>query len=459
MHLKPHYGYENKTVFFYFLTISGVIHLIFIFSTSGLSHFLRPAFNLSDYASNKNNYVIEIDLKSDRQEEERLVNDEMLNEEEKDKEAEEELPEEQRQLFVDTPENAVDEDPRADTNKIGEKGSIAKDMYSGEDSTNDKPRLESNADLPGKVPEELASAVSQESGLPAEAVYREPVEENGKEAAQAPDTEEAVDTLSEVSNSGDRPEDNEVERLDKVQEEAIVQDDKIEGVEDRGFQSMESVDTGRKVDIEAIEPVTPESEVAASDSEQLEQTEFEVDEEGREAEKKAERVEEYTKTASIPKAMMKEIVEGRKESVVNKAQNNFKAPAPQTNYIPEGDDTPFFEDNISNAPIKGAESFNIKKHEYAPYYKHIKDKIRLYWLLQYGTDASINQITNDYKPIVVTFKALSTGRITDVIIKDSAGNELLASKIQISIQNTILDKFPEYIKEKFINVKFSYYFF
>ncbi len=79
--------------------------------------------------------------------------------------------------------------------------------------------------------------------------------------------------------------------------------------------------------------------------------------------------------------------------------------------------------------------------------------------MQYGTDASINQETDYFKPVIVTFKALSSGIITNVKIVDSAGNELLASKIQASIQNTPLDKFPEYIDEKHINVKFSYYFF
>ncbi len=182
-----------------------------------------------------------------------------------------------------------------------------------------------------------------------------------------------------------------------------------------------------------------------------------VAEEG--TEKITEPVEEYTKTASIPKAMMKEIIEGSKESIANKVQNNTTATVPQANNIPAGDDVPFFQDNISNSSITGTESFNIKKHEYAPYYKHIKDKIRLYWLLQYGTDASINQATDDFKPVIVIFKALPSGKITDVKIADSAGNELLASKIQTSIQNTILDKFPEYIDEKHINVKFSYYFF
>jgi hypothetical protein len=39
-------------------------------------------------------------------------------------------------------------------------------MYAGEDNVNDKPRLESDVDFPGEVPEELASAAFQESGLP-----------------------------------------------------------------------------------------------------------------------------------------------------------------------------------------------------------------------------------------------------------------------------------------------------
>ena len=68
------------------------------------------------------------------------------DEEELKEEAEadnEDFPEEKRQLFVDTPENAIDEEPQADTNKIGEKGSIARDMYTGEDNVNDKPQRKS----------------------------------------------------------------------------------------------------------------------------------------------------------------------------------------------------------------------------------------------------------------------------------------------------------------------------
>ncbi len=140
MHLKPYFVYENKTVFIYFLTISGIIHLIFVFSFSSLSHLLKPSFSFSDNASKKRNYVIEIDLGSEKEKEESIQDEEELQEEvESDKE---DLPEEKRQLFVDTPENAIDEEPQTDTNKIGEKGSIARDMYTGGDNVNDKPRLE-----------------------------------------------------------------------------------------------------------------------------------------------------------------------------------------------------------------------------------------------------------------------------------------------------------------------------
>ncbi len=441
MYSKPHFVYENKTVFIYFLTISGIIHLIFVFSTSSLSHLLKPSFNFSDDASKKRNYVIEIDLGPEKEKEENIQNEKELKEEvEADNE---DFPEEKRQLFVDTPENAVDEETQADTNKIGEKGSIARDMYTGEDNVNDKPRLESDVDFPGEVPEELASAAFQESGLPIDASYGESSEVVPEEITQPVVVEETVDSLPEVpevSDGEELPVDNETESFEKMQNKLVVQD----------------IEAG---DIDKIESAMLESDVVITETELSESMEDEVAVVEEETEKIIEPVEEYTETASIPKDMMKEIIEGNKESIANKVQNNITASEPQTNNIPAGDDAPFFEDKISNSAITGTESFNIKKHEYSPYYKHIKDKIRLYWLLQFGTDASINQETNDFKPVVVTFKALPSGKITDVKIVDSAGNELLASKVQSSIQNTPLDKFPEYIDEKYINVRFSYYFF
>ncbi len=435
---KLYFNTENKTILAYFLAISCLLHLILIFSSSSLSHFLTPEFNLSDYASKKDNYVIEIEFESGKEEEKSIEDEEELKEEE---ETEEDIPKEKRQLFVDTADKAIDEEPQADTERVGEKGSIARDMYAGEDNVNDEPRLESDADLPGDAPDDLASAELQESGLPIEATYGEPVEEVVEEEAQPLVEEEIADSSSDVDESEMPPVNNEVEAVNEMQDEPVVKD------------------AGPQIeDIDKIATAL-ESDVVILETESFENKETEADVIEESTDKITEPVEEYTETASIPKTMIKDIIEGSKESISSKVQKDFATPEPQPNNIPAGDSAPFFEDNISNAPIQGKESFNVKKHEYAPYYKHIRDKISWYWLLQYGTDASINLVTKDYKPVIVEFKVLPSGKIANVTIANSAGNELLSSKVQKSIQNTILNKFPEYVNEKYINVRFNFYFF
>ncbi len=456
MHLKPHFVYENKSIFIYFLAISGILHLIFIFSTSSLSHFLKPEFNFSDYGTKESNYVVEIDLESDEQKEEYVENEELSEEEEL---IEADVHEEKRQLFVDTSGQTEDDETQAETNKIGEKGSIAKDMYSGGNNINDKPRLESESDFPGEVPDEFAAAVSQESAMPLDVSLSEPVEDVAEETVKNLVEEEAAASLSEVDNSEELSVNDEVDEFDVTEDESVVQDVNDVDIEEMSSQTMSSQDTEPVENVEEIVSPVMESDVVVLKTELMESNDADTDVVEEELEKTTDPVEEYTETASIPKALMKEIVEDRGGSVTNKVQNKYKSSEPRVIDVPAGDDTPFFEDNISNAPMTGAESFNVKKHEYAPYYKQIKDKIRLYWLLQYGTDASINQVTKGYKPIVVIFKVFPSGKIKNVEIVDSAGNELLASKIRVSIQNTTLNKFPDYINEKHIDVKFSYFFF
>jgi len=432
MHLKPHSASENKKFFFYFLAISVILHLVFIFSTSNMSHLLQPVINYSDYGTKESNYLIEIDLESEEQKEENVEAEEF---------GEADVREEERQLFVDTSESAVDEETQAETNKIGEKGSIARDMFSDENNINDKPRLDSGSSFPGEAPDEFASTVLQESGMPTDISPTEPVTDEAEKAVEDSVEEEAVAVLTEVDKSAELPASDYTEKLDATKEEPVVKDVKP-------AESVEEVVS----EVLGSDVVVLESELKESDD-----TDADVVEE--EVEKPTDPAEELTETASISKIMMKEVVEGRRESVAHKLQNKNKSSEQQDNNVPRGSDAPFFEDNISNAPLSGAESFNVKKHEYAPYYKHIKDKIRLYWLLQYGTDASINQVTKGFKPIVVTFKVFSTGKIKNVEIVDTAGNELLASKIRVSIKNTTLNKFPDYINEEHIDVKFSYFFY
>lgn len=450
MHLKPRIAYDNKTIFICFLAISGILHLIFIFSTPSLNSLLKSELNFSDYGTKESNYIIEIDLEPEEQKEENVELEELIAAD---------VREEKRQLFVDTSGRAVDEEPQAETNKIGEKGSIARDMYSGENNINDKPRLESETVFPGKVPDEFASTVSQGSGMPIEVSLSEPVKDEAEDTVENLVEEQTVAELSEADESEVLPVDDEVEELDAIEDESVAQDVSAVDIEEMSSQPLSSQDTEPVENAEEIVSTVLESDVVILESESAESEDADTDVVEDEIEKTTDPVEEYTETASISKALMKEIVEGRRERVANKLQNRYKSSASQVISVPPGDDAPLFEDNISNALMRGAESFNVKKHEYAPYYKHIKDKIRLYWLLQYGTDASINQVTKDYKPIVVTFKVFPSGKIMNVEITDSAGNELLASKIRISIRNTDLNKFPDYIDEKHIDVKFSYFFF
>lgn len=443
MHLKPHFVYENKTIFIYFLTISGILHLIFIFSTSSISHFLKPELNFNDNGTKKSNYVVEIDLESEELEEEELIEEEEL--------VAADVREERRQLFVDTSGKAVDEEPRAETNKIGEKGSIARDSFADEKNINDNPRLESESSFPGKVPEELATAVPRESGLSIDVSESASVEDVVEEDVETLVEEETKPGLSDTAKSEELTAKNEVEEQNKSE------DVKSLDIEELDTQALSSQELEQAENIKDIVSDTLESDVVIRESEIIENSNADVVEE--KTEEPTDQGEKYTETASIPKTIIKEIVEGRSESAASKPQNKQKTPERQLNNAPLDDDAPYFEDSISNAPMTGAPAYNVKKHEYAPYYKHIKDKIRLYWLLQYGTDASINQVTKGYKPIVVTFKVLPSGKIMNVKIADSAGNELLASKIRMSIQNTTLNKFPDYINEKHIDVKFSYFFF
>ncbi len=432
MRPKPHFVYDSKKFFFCFLAISGVLHLVFIYSTSNMSHLIKPVINYSDYGTKESNYLIEIDLESEEQKEEDVESEEL---------GEADVRKEERQLFVDTSESAVDEEAQAETNKIGEKGSIARDMYSGEDDVNDKARLESESSFPGEAPDEFASTVSQESGMPIDTSPSEPIKDEAENAVEDSVEEEAVAIMSEGATNVEPPTSDNTERLDEAKAENVVKDVKpLDSAED------------------AVSDVLG-SDVVVLETESKESDDTDVDVVEEEIEKPTDPVEEYTEIASISKIMMKEAVEGRRKNVADKLQNRDKVSEQQNNNVPQGSDAPFFEDNISNAPLRGAEAFNVKKHEYAPYYKHIKDKIRLYWLLQYGTDASINQVTKGFKPIVVTFKVFPSGIINNVEIVDSAGNELLASKIRVSIKNTTLNKFPDYINDEHIDVKFSYFFY
>ncbi|MCP5008099.1 MAG: hypothetical protein GY941_29805 [Planctomycetes bacterium] len=442
--------------------------------SASLSQFFKPRLNFIDDGSKKDNYVVEVSFEAEKEENEGDKKREILKEED----PVEDPKVEEREVFVDTSEKAIDEEPQADTEKIGEAGSIARDMYAGSDNVNNEPRLTDDADNLVVEPEYLTTVSPLQAEVPVELQVNviPPVQEEIENSLpdEAVHEEIAQSVIFETSEeAGDKADVREIEETDTI----VVTGEKVEksipeviegdatddpndqeeglGVDVSVFDSDVIVPENKPVKENLEEEINPDEEVVVEENkeESEEQKEQEIPQEVPE--------KEHIKLVSIPKDTIDKIVEGSHEVMKKRMQENVVSQEEQIDAVPPGENTqvPFFEDNISNAPLQGSESFNIKKHEYAPYYKHIRNKIRLYWLVQYGTDAAINLVTTDYKPVIVEFQVLSSGKIVSVSISNAAGNDLLASKVQKSVQNTVLDKFPDYVDEKLINVRFNFYFF
>ncbi|MDR4506177.1 MAG: TonB C-terminal domain-containing protein [Candidatus Scalindua sp.] len=397
-----------------------------------------------------------------------------------EEEIEEEVKEEEREVFVDSSDKVTDETPQSDTEKIGEVGSTAKDMHAEQENMNNEPRLTGEslamdpeyrtalapqlADVQVEPQVKTLPPIQEklENSLQEENVYEEAVESITVETSQEPGEKSGVpekdetDTSMIAGEAGEKSVENLREGIATADQNG--QNEEMD-IETSSFDSDVVVPVNIPVQENVKGAENSDEEIVAKDGEEV----FEEQEEHVSPQEGSGTLpdEEHTKLVSIPKDMMDHIVKDPHEEKKESMPENVVNPEEQLTTVTPSDNVqaPFFEDDISNAPIQGSESFNIKKHEYAPYYKHIRDKIRLFWLVQYGTDASINLVTKDYKPVVVEFKVLPSGKITDVVISKPAGNDLLASKVQKSVQNTMLNKFPDYVNEKFINVRFNFYFF
>jgi len=489
MLLKPYFDYESKSIFAYFTVVSCLIHLIFIFSVPSLSRLFSTGLDPTKYPKKNNNYIIEVVFEPDQEVDEKEIDEEMI--EEMEKTMEEFL--EEKKVFVDTSDLTEDVEPTVDTEKIGEKGSVAKDMYLEKDGINNEPRLTGESEMLAKAPDELTAVKPEYSGFPIEVVENvqpliekekmeeTPVVDNSKiiqmdeEVETFPKIQEVFEALEKQLEIIKGPEveeldevEEEVEELDEVEEEVEQEPgpptQEIEPVEIEESETdieKEAKDIMIEISEENAEMVTvlvDKIEDIVQEAEPVAKKENKTEIKNENIDKVAEAVKEYIEVAEASKNKIKEIVEDSEKETPNEIKKDVTRPQPQNN-IPTGKNIPYFEDTISNAPDKGEQSFNIKKSEYAVYYKHIRDRITRYWLIQYGTDASIRLATQDYKPVIVKFKVIPSGRIIDVKVADSAGNELLSSKVQQSIRNTILNRFPDYVNEEFINVKFNFYFF
>ena len=148
--------------------------------------------------------------------------------------------------------------------------------------------------------------------------------------------EETAAGLSEIDNSEELPVNDEVKEANVTEDESVVQDVNDVDIEEMSPQSQSSQDTEPVENVEEIVSPVLESDVVVLKTESMESNDTDTDVVEDEIEKKTDPVEEYTETASIPKTLMKEIVEGRGESVANKVQNKSKSSDPQVINVPAG---------------------------------------------------------------------------------------------------------------------------
>lgn len=351
-------------------------------------------------------------------------------------EEEEVTPQEKRLNFVDTSDNPTDEEPQGDTDKIGVKGSLARDTYEGEEEVNNQPHMEGNST--GLFLSEGDSTFADTSGSEGQ---EEPLDLGSDELHELEPAPERSEGAESQSNEAEATV-SLVQSTDESQSNS--QQEEIEGDGDEDREGLEHVENPTL--FARLEPIESEMNPVEIPLEELED-----------------------KGETVPVVTPPQKQRLRQESGVKSREFGLKTqdPRPRTR-TPSGKKITrgakkgspvIYEDSISNAQLSGEESFSVERHEYAEYFQHIRNKIAWYWFLSYGHDQSIKLETKDRLPIIIQFKVLPSGRTDDVEIIDEAGNSLLASRIQLAIETARLDSFPPHIEEDFIDVKFNFYFF
>ncbi len=469
----------NKHYFVTFLIISALAHVILIANSTKIKRvFSNYGITSVDSESGKDTTI------------EFVLNDGVQNVALQDKPAaldlidelvddDPELEEKKQQMFVDSSESEIDEESQEDSDKIGEKGSIARDMRPNDENMDGETFSEGETDIlelkksSNGNPDEPGGAVyamnfeQEQTAVPEQELIEEVkqaeeeiepekvVEENKPEAKPAESKNEEFIKAEEefVEDDSIVDEEEKTAKVEDIKEpEREVAENEFQPVKYREFES----EFERIIPSPVEPPLTAEVEPMETPDPQPERDENEPDK----SEKKLSKM-----TTMEKEKLLQKIYELYDEDIEKRENNPGYKPKPKVAMSVNGKrgsnarQQPTVKADLSNTALQGEASFNIKKHEYASYYKHIRDKISLFWLLKFGTDQSIDLQTMSGNPVIVEFKIVPSGRIVDVSIAEDAGNPFLASRTQISVSNTRLDEFPEFIEEEFIDVRFNFYFF
>jgi hypothetical protein len=496
MFVKLRTDFFNKNLFSFLIAASLAIHGIIIFLTPQGYQFLSFKSLRDSFIREPSEYAVMLELENtDTQiEDTSLDTKQEQNEDElkKEKEAEKK----KYKIFTDTSDNAEDEKPGVESDKIGEKGSVAKDNFPDNDQpVNNEPHAEgrSKAPLMGKggnpLPgDDKQSPQEQETTAQAFVAEDSPYDRNSPpryaNLPQGLEKQEETPKQPQISQPQTASEDYKGKTGEL---EAIKQEKTIKTEPTTHAPKRERLTIGRGIVQEEAAETLPNSEgVLFTDKQDDTSNKSEKKEESlssslqdeieKKDEVKSEKLAETKETkdtsafkpeAPAPSSEMSGVEQQRRLEMgldEQESPGELKKPKVSFNVNAKAEgankDPALFEDTISNAAIPGAPSFNVQKHEYASYFKHIRDRISLYWFLGYGTRAEIKLETKDDKPIIIEFKVLPDGSIDDVKITDDAGNFQLASRLISSIKNAApLNPFPVDIKEPSIDVKFNFYFF
>lgn len=502
MFIKSRTKFFHKNLFFLLITASLAIHGLIIFLSPGANQILTLMSIRESFIREPGDYsvVLEIESPEDTKREKKAELDKDRQKDEQKKKDED--VKKKYKTFVDTSSHKEDEKTNANTDKIGEKESVAKDNFPDtEQSVNNEPHAEGRSDAPLLGTGVITSPNDNQKQVQAPGVTKQsPVSGDAPYYKNSPPR--YADLPQGIGKQGEPLKAHQ----QKAQQQAVSENNegktheekppkpnkipmKVENVTQTAKRGR--VTAGYNIrEEEGTEPVSyregllfPDKQGQIENEARLEEAALppfpeqkitESVEEGKEEKPQEEAGKETIKSGAVlkseippPPAESPDVEPQRRfERGLDDQEHPGELAKPKVSFNvnakKEGSskDPVLFEDTISNAAIPGVPSFHVKKHEYAAYFKHIRERISLYWFLGYGTRAEIKLETVDDKPIIVEFKVLPNGAIDGVKIIDDAGNFHLASRLISSIKSAApLNPFPSNVKEPSIDVRFNFYFF
>ena len=419
-----------------------------------------------------------------------------------------------RLQFVDTGASPADEEVKVETERVGEKGTLAGDTIPG--GSDDRPRLEGTSEAPslGGSPGEAQGPSETPEGAAPQALVAEgtPKEEaqgvqaeggasegesKGEEVAASTPGPPQADTPQEATPA---PQDPTLSEAKAPAPEPPTQEPKLAEAEvEKPLQELKGSESGRpeppeaeKLASQTDRPETPapiedkhvplladaEKPVVGETNPTTRDNPPQTDKEEDPLEKELKKLEvkedglipirkkETKELAYVPpwelrgKAKEAERPKGRASTATTARGKPKVAMSFNAKSLSGGDIMPMMDAAEANAQGEGSPSFTVRKDEYAPYYRHIRDRISWYWYLGYATRQEMKLETEENKPIIIEFKVYSEGVVKEAKVVQEAGNHLLASRIKDSIEATHLDNFSSFgVKEEYIDVRFNFYFF